>query len=183
MKKNTKLSSSEYKFINEFYENNKKLIYYLVVQCGVEGAEVEDVVQDIVLRLMNYIPSLVKIRSNKNQMAKYIAQTVKSVCIDRNRAQKSRQLAVIPVEMIEAIYKDLPDRTEIPEHITAQWDVDYLRKKLPRRDWDLLSGKYIIGYSDHELASRLGCTQESVRMALTRARRNARKILEAEKDE
>ena len=49
---------------------------------------------------------------------------------------------------------------------------------MPKRDWDILFGKYIMGYSDKELAVQRGCSQDSIRMALTRARRNARKLLD-----
>lgn len=181
MKNDIELSSSEYEFFQEFYEKNKRLIYYLVVQCGAGNDEVDDVVQDVVLRLMNYIPTLTKISSSQNRVANYIAQTVKSVYVDRVRAHKSKQLIVMPIEMIEAIYKDTPDRTSASENVAAQWDAELLKKKLIKRDWEILSGKYIMGYSDKELASRINYSQESIRMALTRARRNARKILEAER--
>ena len=41
----------------------------------------------------------------------------------------------------------------------------------------ILEGKYILGYSDKELAEQLQCNPSSIRMKLTRARRNALALL------
>ena len=41
----------------------------------------------------------------------------------------------------------------------------------------LLEGKYILEYSDDELAKQLNCKSGSIRMKLTRARRHALSIL------
>lgn len=48
---------------------------------------------------------------------------------------------------------------------------------LPREDRYLLEGKYILGYSDQQLAASLSCKPNSIRMKLTRARRRAMKLL------
>ena len=49
--------------------------------------------------------------------------------------------------------------------------------KLTDLDQMLLSGKYLLGYSDQELAELAGCKKDSVRMLLTRARRRAAALL------
>lgn len=180
MKKNHKLSAVEYDFFQEFYEQHRKLIYYLVTQHDVKVDDIDDLVQDVVLRLMQYIPALIQISSSHTRVANYISQTVDSVYIDRIRHRKLKPLVVLPLEKVDIISKDITDDTGIPDYLAAQWDTEVLKEKLPQREWDMLSGKYIMGYSDKELATRAGCSQESIRMALTRARRNARKLLEPE---
>ena len=48
---------------------------------------------------------------------------------------------------------------------------------LPESDQILLEGKYLLGYTDTELADLLKCKVESIRMKLTRARRKALKLI------
>jgi DNA-directed RNA polymerase specialized sigma24 family protein len=62
-------------------------------------------------------------------------------------------------------------------HTEAYWDVELLKQRLAKRDWALLEGKYVIGYTDIELAEMLDCTKDSVRVMLSRARKKAREIL------
>ena len=52
--------------------------------------------------------------------------------------------------------------------------------QLSKEDQLLLEGKYLLEYSDPELAQLLGCQSASVRMKLTRARRRAQKLLKKE---
>lgn len=180
MKSDIEISPSECAFFYEFYEKYKKLIYHLVMQYETKSSDIDDLLQDVVLRLMNYIPTLMKIGDSPSRAANYIALTVKSVYVDRFRAKRSENCVVLPVGILEEIYEDSPSRSASRDLIAAQWDVELLRKKLPKRDWDILLGKYIMGYSDKELAVQCGCSQDSIRMALTRARRNARKLLDDE---
>ena len=49
-----------------------------------------------------------------------------------------------------------------------------------KEDRLLLEGKYILGYTDAELADMLGCKKSSVRMKLTRARRRAFQLMTEE---
>lgn len=60
-------------------------------------------------------------------------------------------------------------------------ELDALAQVWPRLDentrW-LLEARYILDYSDGELARELGVKPDSVRMALTRARRKARRLME-----
>lgn len=180
MKNERNIDPSEQEFFQKFYEQYKKLIYHMAKQYEAKSSDVDDLTHDTVLRLMNYIPNLMKISGSKNQVANYIALTVNSVYVDRVRACRAERDMVLPTEMLEAIYEDSPDKMAVADLSSAQWDVELLKKSLPQRDWDMLSGKYMVGYSDKELAARFGCSQDSIRMALTRARRHARKLLDAE---
>lgn len=49
--------------------------------------------------------------------------------------------------------------------------------KLPDEHRILLEGRYILGFSDEELAKQLHCKPSSIRMKLTRARRVASQLL------
>lgn len=58
--------------------------------------------------------------------------------------------------------------------------MDFLKQELPYRDWLVLEGKYMLGYSHEELGELLGVSTDSVRMILYRARERARIILHQE---
>ena len=66
---------------------------------------------------------------------------------------------------------DLLILRERQQKLAATW------LNIPEDDRMLLEGKYLLGLSDGELAELAGCKSNSVRMKLTRARRNALKIM------
>ena len=51
--------------------------------------------------------------------------------------------------------------------------ISRLMEALSHGDRMLLEGKYILGYSDRELARRLNCRETAIRMRLSRARHRA----------
>ena len=62
-------------------------------------------------------------------------------------------------------------------------ELNALARVWPRLDEDtrwLLEARYILDYSDSELAREMGVKPTSVRMALTRARKKARAMLRPE---
>ena len=73
--------------------------------------------------------------------------------------------------------------TSLDERIIFEEQKDRLMQiwgSLPEEDQLLLEGKYILGYKDTELADMLGCTKDSIRMKLTRARRRAFQLMTEE---
>lgn len=177
-KKEAGIPPVEHAFFRDFYARHKKLIYFFAKQYVSDRSDLEDLVQDVILRLMHYIPALMEIRDSSAQTAAYLSLTVRSVYIDRLRSNRVKQISVIPVEILELIYDESADRSELLEHTAALLDAQMLKKHLPERDWELLSGKYILGYSDAELARQQGCAPDSVRMAISRAKKHARVLLE-----
>lgn len=82
---------------------------------------------------------------------------------------------------------EVPDeRQEVEDRVLRRLELDALAQVWPRLDentrW-LLEARYILDYSDGELARELGVKPDSVRMALTRARRKARRLMESQHNE
>lgn len=69
---------------------------------------------------------------------------------------------------------------ELAEQMDCKSAIGRIWPKLKRSEQILLSGRYVLGYSDFELAEVLGCREDSVRMMLTRARRHAASVLREE---
>lgn len=172
------MDHSAQEFFRDFYDEHKRLIYYLAMQHTPPGTDVDDLVQDVVLRLLDYIPTLMKLRSNRNRLVAYLSLTVRSAYVDHIRSDPPERLTIIPIEMLDSICEDEAIHQSSVSHMAAHWDVTLLRDRLSSRDWNLLTGKYMMGYSDQELAQHHGCSADSVRMLLSRARKNARKLLQ-----
>lgn len=118
---------------------------------------------------------------------------------DDDRAYMTRLFVKYQRLMYRTIYDILGDKwaTEdvlqttllrLIDHLDTlrRLELDALAQVWPRLDentrW-LLEARYILDYSDGELARELGVKPDSVRMALTQARRKARRLMESQHNE
>ena len=109
---------------------------------------------------------------------------------DDDRAYMTRLFVKYQRLMYRTIYDILGDKwaTEdvLQTTLLRRLELDALAQVWPRLDentrW-LLEARYILDYSDGELARELGVKPDSVRMALTRARRKARRLMESQHNE
>ena len=73
------------------------------------------------------------------------------------------------------------DNAPLPEEVVIMDEKkrDFLKvwDTLPDDTRELLAGKYILRMSDAELAEEFGCSTDSIRMKLTRARRKALEMI------
>lgn len=148
------------------YEQYVSYLFFVAGKFADSQPNREDLVYDALLRLMKNIPVLRKLEPNA--LATYLYLTVRSVWLDRNNREQP-----LSEDILERLASRDPD-----DEYWAKWDAAILKKKLPERDWFLLHTKYIIGCTDAEISGILGCTQNSVRTMLTRARRRAKIVLE-----
>ena len=89
-------------------------------------------------------------------------------------------IAPYAVDLDEEKLAALLERTSMhadADQTRTKLDVYQLRQTLSERDWLVLEGKYILGYSQEELSELIGVSPDSIRMILHRARKNARDIL------
>lgn len=159
----------------EFYRQYNGLIYFLVLQY-VPGEEfAEDMMQDVLLRLMENWHTLRDVADSQEKTAAYIARTVRSVWVDGYRSMDIRKKLIVLTTDADKLepHREPPGLNAALARLHAR----ELREQLPERDWQLLWGKYIMGYSNEELAVKIGCAPDSVRMALSRAKKRARELL------
>lgn len=160
-------------YFQEFYRQYRRFLYYCAGQLTADRHLQEDLVQETLLRLLRCIPTLREL--NAARTASYLHTAVKNVYIDHCR----RTAQSLPLE--DGKLEVLGARSD-PGDYTAKWDAQILRSRLSGREWFLLEARYISGSSDEEIAETLGCTADSVRSLLSRARRRAKQLL-ADKDE
>jgi len=175
MKKHTPpLSQEDSVFFQEFYERNKGFLYYITRQYAPEDCE--DLMQETLLRLLRSRQNLRNL--NRQQTAKYIALTVRSVYLDMQKKRPAaRELSL--EDPLVALIQDAVSETEpsVSDSISLKLEVSELRASLSPRDWYVLEGKYILGYDQKELSQQIGVSPDSIRMILSRARKKARSIL------
>lgn len=157
-------------FFADFYEQYKRFIYCMATRYAHTAPEQEDLVQDAIVRLLRNIPTLRDLNSRK--AATYVALTVKTAFLDRER----KKTGVTEVPLDDDLFVP-PDSRDRDTAMSAYLEVEKLRASLSPRDWLMLEGKYILGYSQEELAELLDIAPDSVRMLLSRAREHARKLL------
>ena len=165
------LSSENRAFFQQFYEEYKGFLYSLAKHYSSSPADCEDIVQDSILRLLGNVSSIRSL--NQGKKAKYIALTVKSAFLDLERRKQVVQ--EIPTE--DSVLEALLEKHAGWDDSLFQLELQELKHSLSARDWFVLEGKYILGYSQEELSEFMDVSPDSIRMILHRARKKARSIL------
>lgn len=164
---------TDQQYMIEFYESYKGYLLHAARKFTDSQSDCEDIVQDVLVRLMRNISTLRQL--NKNQTATYLFLTVRSVYADR---MKSAQQRAVPFSdaSLEILNTDIAN--DLQDHMcNAKWDAEILKSTLPAKDWILLEEKYILGYSDNEIARTRNCSPDSIRTLLRRVRFRAKQIL------
>ena len=170
-------------FMIELYRQHERLLYSVVKRYIKDFHMREDVLQDA---LVDLIQNIDKLRAlSPASLSMYITAVVRNRAFSRLRAEKLRKehessLDEYPENaMSEAFHgiDEVPLKGELREKIERAWTA------LSQTDQMLLEGKYLLGYSDEELAKRLHYKPNSIRMKLTRARRRAAQQLFAYDEE
>lgn len=163
--------------IEEIYLKYRRLMYATAGKFTQNAEDQKDIVQMALERLIK----IFSIQGPKKRCvsAGYIVFTIRSVSIDFLRRQnreaghcismKDDQLAEIAAP--EYSVDDLLSRSDSGNELWSLWP------KLSAEDRILLEGKYILDLTDEELAGIFKCKPASIRMKLTRARRQAIKLL------
>lgn len=175
-KKLVPISLEDRTFFESFYQEHKRFMYYTAQKYAHSPSECDDIVQESIVRLLNNISVLREISGYKIQ--KYIALTIKAAFIDMERKRSRENTVNLNDETVEALYR--ADLIAVPEDLDIEplLKIEKLKSELPFREWLLLEGKYILGYTQDELGQLIGIAPNSIRMTLCRAREKARKILD-----
>ena len=175
-KEHSPISATDKAFFHQFYEENKKFMYYIARQYTTTAADCEDVVQDATMRLLNNISSLREI--NRCKTAKYIELTIKSAYLDSEKHKQKERVVFLDDDTLEALLIERITRLNSDQELSNNLAIAKLKAELPARDWAVLEGKYILGYPQEELGRIYGVAPDSIRMVLHRAREKAKKILD-----
>lgn len=163
--------------VEEVYQKYKRLMFAVAGKYTQNPVDQEDIVQTALERLIKTCSAPSPDR--RCISAGYIVSVIRSVSIDFLRKQEREaehcvSLEPDQMEQMTATGGIVGNQVLFSEQAEQLWKIWPL---LPSEDRFLLEGKYILGYSDQQLAASLNCKPNSIRMKLTRARRRAMKLL------
>lgn len=163
-------------FMRQLFENYQRLMYHEIAQIAHDRWTVEDVMQSTLVKLIDKIPLL---RSfDRNRLVNYIISAAKNTAI--NHLQQENRITVFSFDDSLDPPADLSATPldERLEQIQLEADLHRLHEIWPtldERSRFLLEGRYILKKTPEEMAGDLNIQVASLRMALTRARRTAKK--------
>lgn len=170
-------------FMLRLYQEYRGIMFTTAKKFISDPTEQEDVVQDSLEKLLRHADAL-RWKDRPVRTA-YVVQTVRNTAINHLQRKELERSHIKVGEEPDAqttslTLEELMDIRERGEHMGE------ILNTLSETDRQLLTGKYILGYNDAELAAELGVKPDSIRMMLTRARRrvlNAIKEREAADDD
>ena len=159
----------DHDIITEFYVQHKMLLYreawkYLSVQ-----QDVEDIVLETFVRIIDHMEKFRTLLPHERVLyAKAIVRNLSFILQKRNSL-----ISMVPYEDVDTYL--MVEEEELPENVVSkELQLAYIRKvwaQIPGEDRLILEQKYVLDWSDKELAATLGIQASSVRMKLTRAKR------------
>lgn len=176
------LESDEDKtFMLNLYKDYYGLVRNTVYHITRDAEDAEDLVNDIFIRLIEKISLIRTLESCK--LAAYVVYTSRSVAINFIKHQDVRKKHVYYGADFDLAEK-LPSLADnIEERIVHQEELEELGNailKLPEKYKDLLYFKYILEMNDVDIAEIFQIAPDSVRQYLTRARREAKEVMDKE---
>lgn len=170
---------SDRTFMTDLFLQYQRLMYHEILKITRDEISTEDVLQNTLVRLIDKIQ---KLRSfERNQLVNYIISASKNSAYYYLRQQK-HQTAFSFDDCID--YPDVEhDRHATEEFLIRAEELNCLFQiwpQLDERSRYLLEGRYILELSMEEMAQALDIQVASIRMALTRARKAALRLLEKE---
>ena len=147
-------------FMLSLYDSYYKLMYSIAYKHVSDILTVDDIVQDSIVSLYGKIDILKPMPDNRLRVKEYEKDHIAEFT-EENVSGADRY---VPMETLLVL-------AERRKALLDIWPV------LPKETQILLKGKYILGYTDQELACQLKCKPSSIRMKLTRARRAALLLL------
>lgn len=163
-------------FMSALFTQYQRLLYREIDDILKSPWDTEDVLQATLVKLIDRLPAL---RGKEPaQLVGYISATARNTAYNFLRAQKKNA----PFSFEEYMQQSEPaaGHRQTEELLISREAVDELVRHWPQLDSRsryLLEAKYILGKSDEAMAEELSIKPASVRMALTRAKQCAYRLL------
>ena len=161
--------------ISEFFQKHKLFLYAEAWRYLSLHEDVEDIVYESLVRIIDHMDKFRSLQPHERvQYAKAVIRNLSYTYVKRQSLY-----TMVPFEDVDT-YLTL-DESQLPENVAFKnIRLEHLREiwaKLPVEDRLILEQKYVLDWSDADLAASLGIKPQSVRMRLTRAKRNIIRLL------
>ena len=172
------ITGKEKRFIEDTYSKYKKLLFSTAAKYAVRAEEVDDIVQEAVLNIIKHASVLEKF--DEKRLTSYLFVTVRNTAYTHLKKEEKESWEYID-ESIAAVkdFLDIENYIIIKEQIKT---VKQIIENMSEREQAILYGRYYLEMSFDELAEVIGCKPASVRMMLTRAKRELLEKLRKEEN-
>lgn len=157
-------------FLTQLYIDFHRLMFFTAGKYTGNPYDQEEIVQTSLLKMVKNISRLRQL--DRCALPSFIVILTRNTAINYMKHE-----AVVSRYNAPEIIGDSLDPSPTPEEFAINGEnrrlIQCIWPRLSESDRILLEGKYILGLSDAELSELVGCKASSVRMKLTRARRNA----------
>lgn len=141
--------------------------------------DAEECVNDAFYKAWQHIPP-----DDPSDLGAYLVKITRNVSVDRLRASaaEKRGSGEIPLiyDELDTCASDM--RSAEDEYISNELSksINGFLKKLPKRERDMFVSRYSLAYPVSEIAAAFGCSENSVRAILSRARAKFKEFLKKE---
>lgn len=179
------LDDDDRDFILKIYKNYYSYARKKIYDITHDNERIEDLIDDVFVKLIEKI-SVIRTLSSCS-LTSYVVFTIRSVSINYNNHKNVESKYICynddadsALDFLNQIEDDSQSSLERLIHREEAESLSDAVSKLPQNQQDLLYFKYILEMKDEEIAQIFGIASNSVRQYLTRARRNAKKLMEKE---
>ena len=161
-------------FMIRLYQDHRLLLYSVIYPIVRNADDTEDLIQDVVVKLIDILGFLRGF--DRSALASYLAEMGRNCALNHvSRAARRKNVSSINTDQWE-------DRgSEVNEILLEKLRVEDLRSVWPTLREEtrrILTMKYFLSMPDEEIAREFGIRPGSVRMRLSRARREAKDAME-----
>ena len=167
--------------MDTLYRNYEKMLFCKAKDIVRNREWAEDVAHDTVEKLIKIAPKLKRIDGPRR--TNYVKVAVTHTALNQLAFQKTKQKFLDEASYTDLAYQIADDSAMLEDLLLRKERHEILAAALSavsEKDRFLLEGKYILGLSDQELAKELQVKPSSIRMLLTRARKNIKEQLRKE---
>ena len=169
---------SDREYVTALFREYHRLMFRTAQDYVSDQYEKEEIVQDSFVKIIEHLSTIRKLE--RYALPFYLVMIVWNTAINHLRRSNMRNRHQIFTEDPDLLQDHVAPEASLDEYAAVlehREAVDRLWLKLSESDQFLLGAYYFVGFSTDEIAKTLGCSQDAVRMRLSRARKRAREIL------
>ena len=165
----------DHDIVTEYFLKHKLLLYAEARKYLSTQEDVEDIVYESLVRIMDHMEKFRELLPHERILyGKAIIRNLSYTYLKR-----STKFSTTPFEDVDQYL--VVEESQLPDHVVFQQiQLEKIRAiwaKIPVEERLMLEQKYLLDWTDKELAARLGVQPQSVRMMLTRAKRKVIRLM------
>jgi len=172
-------NESDREYMTRLFFQYQKLMYSTIQKVTNDHWLIDDIFQTSFERLINKIDVLKGL--DRDRLVNYLIVTCRNTAYNICRSYSTH--IAEDIDEYSSVLSESDTRECLDDYLIRKDRMIYLRRiwpKLDQRSQYLLEAKYMLGMPDADIADVLKIKETSVRMALSRARKNAYELIRKE---